>query len=319
MINTNSSATSPERKKFIESVASKNYKGPSVVDYLSASGYDPSQSSRQQLASDVGVSGYDFSGDKNAELMAKLRQGSGGTQDTTNPGAGTTTTTSTPKTVDPDFQAYLDSLNETDDEKNAREYVSRLLTDSKTAYEKAIQSGETMGFAQGEGARVKRNNDLTIDAASGAYDVVKSGAEKRRGVAKLKYDYVAEQRKKEEVDNKPFELSEGQTRYQYNPETKSYEAIAAKPKTYKPTSSNSSSVPKPTQTQLRNNDVNTVVETLSKVMKAKNQYGIDPTSYQFYLDQIVKTYGSGGAKELEKQLAAKGLKLDKTQDPKNYK
>lgn len=321
MYNSNSSATNPERKKFVESVASKNYKGPSVVDYLSASNYDPSKESRAQLAKEQGIEGYDFSGAKNLELMSKLKSGTTtpGGGDTT--GAGTPTTTTTPKAQDPNFQAYLDSLNETDEEKSAREYVSRLLTDSKSAYEKAIQSGETMGFAQGEGARVKRANDMTIDAAAGAYDVLKTGAERKRSVAKLRYDFANEQKKAEEAATKPFELSEGQTRYQYNPETKSYEVIAAKPKTYKPTTtkSSSSSVTKPTQTQNRNADVNLVVETLEKVKKAKNQYGIDPTSLKYYKDQILKAYGSAGVNELTRQLKAKGLAEDTAQDPKNYK
>lgn len=310
----NNSATDPNRKKFVESVASKNYKGPSVTDYLTLSGYDPSQSSRKQLAMDYNVSNYDFSGDANTRLMSALRGGGtapGNTQTT-----GTNTDTSTTSTVDPNFQAYLDALKETDEEKNAREYVSRLLTDSKSAYEKALQTGETMGFAQGEAARVKRNNDLTIGSASDAYDVLKGGAENRKNVAKLKYDYYAGKTKAEEEANKPFELSEGQSRYVYNPKTKSYDVVANVPKTYKPTTPG---VKPPTQTQQRNSDVSTVVDVLEKAKTAKNQFGIDPTSYQFYLDQILEQYGSAGANELKRQLAAKGLKIDNAQDPKNYK
>lgn len=318
-LNTNSSATNPERKKFVESAASKSYKGPSVVDYLSMSGYDASPSSRQQLATDYNVSGYDFSGAKNTELMGKLRGGAPG-QGGVDVGTQSGTTTqppTTPRTVDPDFQAYLDSLNETSEEKGAREYVSRLLSDSRAAHEKALQSGETMGFAQGEAARVKRNNDLTIDSASSAYDVIKSGRERQSSIAKLRYDYSKSIKDKEAEMNKPFELSEGQSRYVYNPTTKEYEAIAVKPKTYKPTTT--PSVPKPTQTQQRNSDVNAVVDALEKAMKAKNQFGIDPTNYDYYTSEILREYGSTGVNELKKQLAAKGLKVDRKQDPKNYK
>lgn len=314
----NNSATNPEKQKFIESQSSKNYTGPSVVDYLNMSGYDSSQGSRASLAKDYGVTGYDFSGGKNAELMAKLL---GGTTDpsTTTTQDPTTTGTQTPtKPVadDPNFQAYLDSLTETDSEKSAREYVSRLLSDSKKAYEDALGRGETMGYAQGEAARVKRNNDLTIDSASSAYDVIKSGEEKRRNVAKLKYDYYKEKAKTEAENNKPFELSEGQRRYVYDPVTKGYKEIANVPKTYKPTSGG---VRPPTTTQQRNSDVSTVVETLAKVKAAKNQYGVDPTAYQYYVDQLLEQYGSAGVAELKKQLSAKGLKIDTAQDPKNYK
>lgn len=316
MINTNNSATNPERKKFVESVASKNYKGPSVVDYLTASGYDSSQTSRQQLANDYGVSNYDFSGGKNEELMSKLRGGQTTGGNTTTPTNTQTTDTTKAQAFDPEFQAYLDTLTETDEEKGAREYVSKLLNDSKAAHEKALQSGETMGYSQGEAARVKRNNDLTIDSASTAYDVLKTGQEKKRGVAKLRYEYSAEQRKKMEEQNKPFELSEGQSRYVFDPKTQSYQTVAVQPKTYKPTTP---TIKKPTVTQTRNDDITTVLDTLEKVRTTKNQYGIDPTSYQYYKSQLVAEYGSAAAVELDKQLAAKGLKVDKKQDKTNYK
>lgn len=319
-LNTNSSATNPERKKFVESAASKSYKGPSLVDYVSMSGYDASPASRQQLATEYGVSGYDFSGGKNTELMGKLRSGAPGQVDPTGgttTSANTGTTPTTPRAVDPDFQAYLDTLNETSEEKSAREYVSRLLTDSKTAHEKALQSGETMGFAQGEAARVKRNNDLTIDSASSAYDVIKTGRERQGNIAKLKYDYFKTAKEKEAELNKPFDLSEGESRYVYDPVTKEYKTIATKPKTYKPTGP--TKIPQPTQTQQRNADVSSVVDALDQAMKAKNQFGIDPTNYNYYVAEITREYGSTGANELKKQLAARGLKVDTKQDPKNYK
>jgi len=81
---TNSSATSPERQKFVASLASKNYKGPSVNDFLKLSGYDTSPESRVSLAKEVGMTDYSVgpnNGDQNLKLMELLRTGgtAGGT------------------------------------------------------------------------------------------------------------------------------------------------------------------------------------------------------------------------------------------------
>ena len=79
----NTSATNPNKKKFVESLASKSYTGPSIVDYLSKSGYDSSLSSRNQLASEYGVKDYvPGSAQSNTALMAALR---GGNNNVTNP------------------------------------------------------------------------------------------------------------------------------------------------------------------------------------------------------------------------------------------
>ncbi len=49
------------------------YKGGSIVDYLNSIGVDSSKESRKKLAKQYGVSGYDFSADKNLELLNKMR------------------------------------------------------------------------------------------------------------------------------------------------------------------------------------------------------------------------------------------------------
>ena len=50
------------------------YTGPSIVDYLATKGYKGNKSFRKELAEKYGVDDYDFSGKKNLELMAKIRE-----------------------------------------------------------------------------------------------------------------------------------------------------------------------------------------------------------------------------------------------------
>jgi hypothetical protein len=49
------------------------YTGPSIVDYLKSTGQASDQASRAKLAAEKGVTGYDFSAEKNTELLNKLR------------------------------------------------------------------------------------------------------------------------------------------------------------------------------------------------------------------------------------------------------
>jgi N-acetyl-anhydromuramyl-L-alanine amidase AmpD len=51
-----------------------SYKGPSIVDYLASRGYEHNKGFRKNLADKYGVNNYDFSADKNLELLAKLRE-----------------------------------------------------------------------------------------------------------------------------------------------------------------------------------------------------------------------------------------------------
>lgn len=70
------------------------------------------------------------------------------------------------------FDQYLQSLRPSDEETQARKYLSDLTLQSKRDYEKALESGETMGFASGEAARVNRNNSFAIEGAANAVDAL---------------------------------------------------------------------------------------------------------------------------------------------------
>ena len=51
----------------------KEYKGPSIVDYLATKGLSGTKAARKELAKQFGVEDYDYSSGKNLELLEKLR------------------------------------------------------------------------------------------------------------------------------------------------------------------------------------------------------------------------------------------------------
>lgn len=64
------------------------------------------------------------------------------------------------------YKKYIDAQTNSSELTDARKYLNQLVLDDKKAREKALNSGETMGFAGGEEARVARNNSFAIDAAT---------------------------------------------------------------------------------------------------------------------------------------------------------
>ncbi len=113
--------------------------------------------------------------------------------------------------ADKAFEDYLKSLTETDEEKEAKKYLDTLNVDANLANERALNSGETMGFAGGEAQRVNRNNDIRIAGAAARVEALAA----RRGVMttaqKARLDY--EQGKIKSASEGAFELSAGQSRF----------------------------------------------------------------------------------------------------------
>lgn len=64
--------TAPAKKPAQSKPAST---GGSIVDYLKSIGVDSSQANRKKLAKEYGVAGYDFSAEKNLELLNKMKAG----------------------------------------------------------------------------------------------------------------------------------------------------------------------------------------------------------------------------------------------------
>lgn len=318
---SNPSATHTAKGQFIAS----NYTGPSVVDYLKSTGQDSSPQARTQLAVDRGIQGYNTgagNADLNTQLLNSLRSGAAGSNNSTAPSSDNTSQMYTPApattnqtygaTQSPEgmaFESYLKTLAPSAEETQAKQYLDRLTTDSRLAREKALNSGETMGFAGGEAARVQRNNDITLEGAARVYDTARNTGDSSRAVSKARYDYAKDKASTaavlERENTKPFELSEGQRRYTYDKATKQYKLTASAPKTYAPKALNTSN------SSAMINDVN---ESLAYMVnhKEENQHlGIDEKGYNKYIGYLQNKYGSKAVTELNKAMANQKLKVDR--------
>lgn len=250
---SNPSATNPAKDRFIATQAAQNYSGPSVVDFLGANGTDSSLINRTKLATQYGVEGYTPSAEGNTRLLNTLR----GTGAPMAPGATPAVTPAVPaapvmSAEDQAFETYLKTLSPTAEENAARTYLNNVTSRARMANENAGYSGETMGFASGEQQRVSRNNALTVQSAADVYNSLKSAGDTTRSVSEARYKYTSDKAKEKTAaekeaaklvaeNTKPFELSEGQTRYTFNPKTGKYEATASVGKTYKAGSDSSES------------------------------------------------------------------------------
>lgn len=254
----NTSATNPNKKKFVESLAAKSYNGPSVVDYLSKSGYDSSLASRNQLASEYGVKDYiPGSAQSNTALMAALR---GGNNNVTNPsgtnvpGASDTTTSVSGGTTTPSnpYKQYLQSLFGGDS--------------YKSAFEKYGTDSERLAGIQSEGEakelEARRMYEQLLNQSGG----LKSGAEQSAAVSSRGYNQeladlalresaaartagasqnylqtllsagkdlsdltMEEQKLLQKETPEPFTISPGQGRYEYDETTGEYRQAAYLP------------------------------------------------------------------------------------------
>lgn len=66
-------AVGTEKKE--QNKISSSYQGNSIVDYLVSIGVDHSQANRERLAKEYGIKNYDFSAEKNLELLNAIRDG----------------------------------------------------------------------------------------------------------------------------------------------------------------------------------------------------------------------------------------------------
>ena len=174
---SNPSATSPERDKFVD----RNTQTPTSIY-----GGQPNTPSGATVGAD-----------------GKLVSGQGGVD-----------TPQAPSPADTAFASYLDALNPSQATTDAQRYVQELTTKSQLANEKALGSGDTLGFAAGEAQRVGRNFDIKIAGAAAIADMQANLDANRQNISKARYEY--EQKKiddaKKEVDT-GFELSPGQSRF----------------------------------------------------------------------------------------------------------
>jgi hypothetical protein len=254
----NTSATNPNKKKFVESLAAKSYTGPSVVDYLSKSGYDSSLASRNQLASEYGVKDYiPGSAQSNTALMAALR---GGNNNVTNPsgtnvpGASDTTTSVSGGTTAPSnpYKQYLQSLFGGDSYKSAFEKYGtdseRLAgiqsegeakeLEARRLYEETLNrpGGLLSGAQQAAAVQSRLSNQELADLA------LRESAAARTAGASQNYlqtllsagkdlsDLTMEEQKLLQKETPaPFTISPGQGRYEYDETTGEYRQAAYLP------------------------------------------------------------------------------------------
>lgn len=128
-----------------------------------------------------------------AQIAAANTTGTGpGSTDPTLTAAGVTPTTTPQAGYDAVMKTYLDSLNE----------VNGLSLQAKKDQETALNTGDTLGFATGEAARVNHNNSFAIDAAT-------NRANANLGAVNAFKDRLPAPA----APAQPFSLSAGQTRY----------------------------------------------------------------------------------------------------------
>lgn len=87
------------------------------------------------------------------------------------------------------FAAYIQSLQPTEEETAANTYLRGLIDTSKREEERALNMGETLGFARGEAERVNRNRALDIEAATGAYNALIGKRESINDAMKARLDF----------------------------------------------------------------------------------------------------------------------------------
>lgn len=321
-------ATNPEKEKFIASAASKAYQGPSVVDYLNLSGVPSDQASRVKMGEGYGISGIQGSNNAagNTMLLNYLRNnretGSaplGSTGGTTPSGAVVDASgklqsgpTNTLTDEDSAFSDYLKSLTSTPEDEAATSYLNNLTTQSKLDYEKALQSGETLGFATGEAGRVDRQNAILLEGAARNVEARGTLAGNRSTIAKARLDYEtgkltrAAEAKKASI-KAPFELSPGQERYEYDPITGKPIKVASVP----PTPKKDKKLTEGEKRKIMTDDVNEAVRQLGQIVKVKGFRGVSIDDYNEMRAYLQKEYGYEGVKELDSAMEVLGLSVDK--------
>lgn len=246
-------ATSPAKQKFIASAASKSYNGPSIVDYLKASGADSSLAGRSALGSTYGI---DFSktndnyATQNTALLSALRGGANtgtdagvggaGTGSTIGgaPGVGTPSggapTAPTPSAADTAFADYLASLK-TDNTSAAKTAYNDFIAkrDQGVVGLEGQGRGIPLSLIRGQQSKLYNQAGIEANRLQGDINIAEASQTNTRAANKARYDY--EQGKIDAVtkNNPAFELSPGQERYTYDPKTGGYVKSASVDPAYK--------------------------------------------------------------------------------------
>ena len=137
----------------------------------------------------------------------------------------------TPSKIDTALETYLKSLTASPELTTATKRLGEMDTQAQLDYEKALEMGDTLGFARGEAGLTARQNAILRGGQAATVEAYAALDAQKGKISKARYEY-----EKSKLDeNKPFELSPGQERYEYNPQTGEYEKIASVPKDEKET------------------------------------------------------------------------------------
>jgi len=297
-------ATSPAKAKFIASAASKGYKGPSVVDFLNLSGYDSSPASRVKLAGDYGVQGYNTganNGAQNTALLNALR--ASGNVDTTasptgnttgssseTPASGGVTPATTPSGLNTAFQTYLDSLR-VDKTSDARSKYADFIASRDQGINnlEGRGLGIPLSLVRGQQSKLMAQSDIEGRRLQDDVQIAQGDQEAARLASKARLDFETgnvdrvSKAEKEKADReaemrKPFDLSPGQERYQYNEKTGQMEKVASVAP--KPTAA-SATTEKSTKSGKLNYTAQDKAEDSQALERSRGTDGyVDPTIYQ---------------------------------------
>ena len=127
----------------------------------------------------------------------------------------------------------------------------------------------------------------------------------------IKASYATEKKAYDEAQvkaNPSFELSQGQSKYTYNPSTGKYEVVASVAP--KATASKSGTGVKKTVAAQQGSDVADVISLFKNKMSQNKWVGGNPDDYNYYRNTLLKTYGSAATKLLDSEMANAGLNVD---------
>ncbi len=185
------------------------------------------------------------------------------------------------------LDAYMAILMPSSAENDATSYLNNLILQSKRDQETALNRGETLGFATGEAARVNRENQFGIEAASNAVNALTA---KRTGLVdanKARLDFVKsilDQKGKVDTPS-DFSLSPGEERYTYDSKTGEFKKVASAPRAPE----------KGTEADKKSNAVAQINSTLITIMGRMSAY----TGKDVTWDEVMNSDMSLGPKVFE--------------------
>jgi len=231
----------------------------------------------------------------------------GGSSYTGGTGSGTTGSTPTgntgPTAADLAYEEYIKSLIPSDETTAANKALREHDTQAALDREKALESGETLGFARGEAGYTDRQNAILRGGAAASAQAYAALDAQKQTMTKARYEYEKAKIDEEAGKNPDFTISEGQSKMRYNPETGKYEEIASKGKTYAPKAETAYE-----RDKQMNDDVSNV---LSQLVKQAELTGgsVSKDDYSKVRSWVLTNYGAAGLEILSDGLISGRIRI----------